>query len=108
MRSYNFEQKKGSVYYRTSIINRQFDATQVTTIDIERRDGAKFQLREAFGFWRVYLPNGDELHSMEGEDLLEPWLKKHNLPSMEWIESKINEIERSYQEDPMGHPNQYE
>lgn len=108
---YRFEQRKGIVQIDRRIVDG-FDPVQVESVTIQRRDGKEFRYVGCWDSVTVYGDsNRDGLLGRGGLVMgfcdLADWLRRHCLPSLQWIEDQVNELERSFAEDPMGYPGQY-
>lgn len=109
MPSYRFENKKGVVEFYERTVNQRYDATAVTTITITRRDGVVFRIICCWDYECEKLGGKNQTSErFEREQDVEQWLKKHSLPTMQFVNDGIHQLNKNYHEDPMGHPSQYE
>ena len=74
------------------------DPTEITTIRIQRQDGARFTAVSMF-YWQFRAGKTEKCGLDRRE--IEVEFRRHSLPSLEAIEQKADEIERAWSEDPM-------
>jgi hypothetical protein len=96
----SFKTGKGLVEYSEETVNHQ-DPTSQITISITRNDGIVFKLVN-FWDWQFLQMFGDhECINCKDDNEVRSLLRKHSLPSFDYIMKKVLEIQESYEEDPM-------